>query len=71
MGGNHQGDAGQHQAWLTLAMHGLSRRWQQINIAAQAGMAQPGSVGYCLHSWKFTTSYCKQERRTQGAMKFT
>lgn len=35
MGGNHQGDAGQRQAWLTLAMHGLSRRWQQLNIAAR------------------------------------
>lgn len=30
VGGNHQGDAGQLQEWLTLAMHGLSRRWQQL-----------------------------------------
>lgn len=71
MGVNHQGDAGKLQEWLALAMHGQSRRWQQLNIAAQAGMAQPGSLGYCLHFWKFRASYCKQERRTQGAMKST
>lgn len=28
--GNHQGDAGWLREWLTLAMHGLSRRWQQL-----------------------------------------